>query len=353
MRILYVAGREESYSRTRIVFKALKKQGFEVFGCFPPDKSFKHYPALIWRAVRLGWRCDMIIVGFYGQLILPFIKLLTWKPIIFDMYIATFDTMVNDRSHAVPGSLKARFYRWSDIIACKLSYRLILETYDHIRDFGQKFQVSEAKFKRLFLAVDDSVIYPREKTAHHPDFLVHFHGEYAPFHGVKYILQAADLLREQNVSFQIIGRGITYEADQKLAKELRLTNVIFLDPVPYDKLADSMARADVCLGIFGDNDRMLRVLTNKVIESIGMQKPLITGRNAPVQELLCHKQSVYLVDRANARALADAILTLKEDEELREKIALGGYRVFLQYCTLDKFGQGLAELVKDVSSNGC
>lgn len=351
MKILYVAGREQSYSRTRVVLKALKQQGFTVSGCFPPDKSFKHYPALIWRAARLAPHNDLIIVGFYGQLILPFIKLLTWKPIIFDMYIATFDTMVNDRSHALPGSLKARLYRWSDMLACKLSHRLILETSDHIRDFAKKFKVNEAKFKRLFLAVDDSVVYPRATSARQ-NFLVHFHGEYAPFHGVKYILQAADLLRNQNVSFQIIGKGITYETDQKLAEQLNLTNVTFLDSVPYDTLADFIARADVCLGIFGDNDRMLRVLTNKVIESIGMQKPLITGRNTPVQELLCHMESVYLVERANSRALADAILTLKENKELRDKIALGGYRVFQQHCTLDKFGQGLADLVKDVSSNG-
>jgi len=38
-----------------------------------------------------------------------------------------------------------------------------------------------------------------------------------------------------------------------------------------------MAQADVCLGIFGDNDRVLRVTTNKVIEAIAMARPLITG----------------------------------------------------------------------------
>ena len=56
MRIVYVAGREEGYSRTRIVYKALQSQGFDVIGCFPPDKSFKHYPALMWRAARAGKR---------------------------------------------------------------------------------------------------------------------------------------------------------------------------------------------------------------------------------------------------------------------------------------------------------
>ncbi len=352
MKILYVAGREESYSRTRIVFNALKAQGFDVVGCFPPDKSFKHYPALIWRAARLARHCDVVVVGFYGQIILPFIKLLTWKPILFDMYIATFDTMVNDRSAASTKSLKAKFYKWSDILSCKLSKKLVLETDDHIRDFAKKFKVKEEKFRRIFLAVDDRAIYPRQVEKETDKFLVHFHGEYAPFHGVKYIFHAANILRDEDVHFQIIGKGITYERDKKLARDLDLHNITFIDVVPYDRLADYMAKADVCLGIFGDNDRMLRVLTNKVIESIGMAKPLITGRNQPVQELLKHDESVYLVERANPQALADAILELKKDKAKRDKIAQGGYAVFQQHCTMDKLGQGFAELLKDMNSHG-
>lgn len=352
MKILYVAGREESYSRTRIVFNALKSQGFDVVGCFPPDKSFKHYPGLLWRAARLARRCDVVVVGFYGQIILPFIKLLTWKPILFDMYIATFDTMVNDRSAASAKSLKAIFYKWSDILSCKLSKKLVLETDDHIRDFSKKFKVKEEKFRRIFLAVDDRAIYPRHVEKDTDKFLVHFHGEYAPFHGVKYILQAANIVRDEDVHFQIIGKGITYERDMKLARELDLHNITFIDFVPYDTLADYMAKADVCLGIFGDNDRMLRVLTNKVIESIGMAKPLITGRNAPVQELLKHDESAYLIERANPQVLADAILELKNDKAKRDKIAQGGYNVFQQHCTMDKLGQGFAEILKDMNSHG-
>jgi len=352
MRILYVAGREESYSRTRIVFKALQAQGYDVVGCFPPDKSFKHYPGLLWRAARLARSCDLVVVGFYGQLILPFIKLLTWKPILFDMYIATYDTMIFDRSAAKDKSLKAQFYKMSDVLSCRLSRRLVLETEDHIRDFAEKFHVSKEKFARVFLAVDDTVIYPRPDEKTGDRLLVHFHGEYAPFHGVKFILQAAHFLKDEPIDFQIIGKGITYDADMRLAKELNLTNVRFIDPVPYEELAHYMARADVCLGIFGDNARMLRVLTNKVIEAIGMGKPLITGRNAPVQELLRHGDSVYLVERGNAQALADGILELKQNSGLRQKIAKGGYAAFQQHCTMNKLGQGFSKIIEDMQNHG-
>jgi glycosyltransferase involved in cell wall biosynthesis len=351
MKILFVAGRELSYSRTHVVLKALRSQGFEVVECFPPDRSFRHYPKLIWRAVRLAADCQLIIVGFYGQIILPFIKLLTGKPILFDMYIATYDTMVYDRGKAKPRSLKAGLYGLSDKIAAWLSKHIVLESDSHIDYFSQKFHISRAKFTRIFLAVDENYIFPRTRQKETEKFLVHFHGEYAPFHGIQYILKAAHLLQGQPIEFQIIGRGITYDEDHRLAKELQLTNVRFLDPVPYEQLADCIARADVCLGIFGHNERTLVVTTNKVIESIAMRKPLITGRNQPVQELLTHGESVYLVERANPQALAQAILLLKGKDDLRRKLAEQGHKVFLQHCTLEALGKGFASIIFEMEAN--
>ncbi|MDZ7725114.1 MAG: glycosyltransferase [candidate division KSB1 bacterium] len=330
------------------MYKGLKSQGLHVRTCFPPDKRFIHYPKLLWRAWRLARGCDVVLVGFYGQLLLPFVKLITQKPILFDMYIATFDTMVHDRRAARDGSAQAKFYKWSDRLACKLSEKLVLETRDHIRDFSQKFRIPEGKFKRIFLAVDNTVIHPRPPGPKANPFLVHFHGEYAPFHGVNTILQAAALLKNENIHFQIVGKGITYKRDRQLARDLLLDHVTFYDPVPYHQLADFMARADVCLGIFGDNERMLRVTTNKVIEAIAMGKPLITGRNRPVQELLTHNKSAYLIPRANPRELANAIIYLKNHPDLCETLGKNAYRTAKQNCTLEIIGQDFGNLLQEI-----
>lgn len=346
MKILYVAGREAGYSRTRIVLKALQRQGVEVIGCFPPDRSFKHYPALLWRTFRTAPHCDLVLIGFYGQIILPFIRLLTWKPILFDMYITTYDTMVFDRARARAGSWKARLYGLSDWLSYHLAGHSVLETQSHIDFFCKIFKVSGKKLSRIFLAVDDEVIYPRAQQKKTDKFLVHFHGEYAPFHGIPYILKAAKLLEKEPIKFQIIGRGITYAADQRLAQELQLNNVVFYDVVPYEKLADMMAEADLCLGIFGDNDRVLRVTTNKVVEALAMARPLITTANDPVRELLTHNKSAYLIERANPQALADAILTVRQDAGLRTQLAHNGHQVFLQNCTIQQLGKELVRIME-------
>jgi glycosyltransferase involved in cell wall biosynthesis len=165
---------------------------------------------------------------------------------------------------------------------------------------------------------------------------------------VKYILQAADILKDENVHFQIIGKGITYEEDMRLAKLLDLSNCTFIDWVPFDELGTFMSRANCCLGFFGENPRAARVFTNKVIESIAVGRPLITRRNEPVQELLRDNESALLVEKADPQALADAIIRLRDDSELREKIAINGHRAFEQNCTLTIFSDKLKQLIEEI-----
>lgn len=350
MKILYLAGREEAYSRTRIVIRALRERGHEVVTCLPPDKSFKHYPRLLLDAMRKVPSCDLVLVGFYGQLLMPVMRLLTWKTIVFDMYITTYDTMVHDRAVAAPGSFKAKLYALSDWLSYKCARLSILDSNHIIRHFGEYASCTTDKLRRLFLAVDDSVIHPRPASQTFDTFRVHFHGEFIPFHGVRHIIHAAKLLENDGVTFQIVGRGQTFDEDTRLMRELNVNNITLLDPVPYAGLAGYMANADVCLGIFGDNMRAELVLTNKVNEAIGMAKPLITRRNAPVQELLTHGESVYLVDAASPPALAEAILKLKNDPALRQKIAKGGHEVFLQQATVARLGEGLDRILNEALS---
>jgi hypothetical protein len=186
---------------------------------------------------------------------MPFIRLLTGKPILFDVYVSTYGTMVDDRLQAEADSLKARVFWLADHLAMRAANHLILESNHHIETYRQTYRISADKFTRAFLPSDDSVMRPREPRPADARFRVHFHGEYAPFHGVDVILRAAKLLEAHGVDFQIIGTGITYERDRKLASELRLTNVEFIDRVPYSELAVYMSRADACLGFFGGNKR--------------------------------------------------------------------------------------------------
>ena len=345
-KICYIAGREESYTRTRIVLHALRTASYEVVSCLPADKSFRHYPKLILQFLFKKRGCDLIVVGFYGQLLMPFVWLLTHKPILYDMYVSTYEVMVLDRGKASTHSPKAWAYYLVDKLSMWMADKIIFETNHHIMRRAKMFGISPKKFERVFLAADDSVLRPRSDQKTNGRFFVHFHGEFAPFHGVRYIIQAAKMLENESVFFQIIGRGQTYEEDRRLAEDLNIKTITFIDRVPYAELADYMSRAEICLGIFGNNLRAMGELTNKAIEALAVGRSLISARNAPVQELLQDGESVLLVDTGNPEAIAQAIRLLKSDEKLRQRIAANGHRIYLEHCSLPVFSKRFCQIIE-------
>jgi glycosyltransferase involved in cell wall biosynthesis len=139
----------------------------------------------------------------------------------------------------------------------------------------------------------------------------------------------------------------------RTAARLKLSKVEFIDWVPYESLATIMAEADCCLGFFGINPRAERICTNKVVEALAVGKPLITGRNQPVQELLEHNKSALLVKRGDAQALAEAIIRLKNNKVLRKRIAENGHAVFKQFCSLAEFSEKLKTVIDEVMVEDC
>jgi len=348
IKVCYMAGREYEYVRTRTVVLALQAAGFDVKMSLPPNKRFRHYPKILWKFLKMKRKCDVVIVGFYGALLMPVVRLFTSKPVIFDIHSGTHETML-DWEKVKSKSIMAKFFYQVDKITMKMADCIILESKDHIRNWSKTYGIPRNKFRHVFLAVDDNVIYPKPQNKNNRDaFLVHFHGEFAPFHGVEYILRAAHLLKDKGIEFQIIGFGTTYEKDMKLVKELNLTNCRFIRWVPYEKLADAMCRADVCLGFFGDRKRAYEVFTNKVVEAIAVKRPLVTMRNSPVQELLEDGESVVFVNPGDPTALADALLNLKNNSRLRQRISENGHKVFLTHCTIEMFAKRLKEIITEL-----
>ncbi|NQT24462.1 glycosyltransferase family 4 protein [candidate division KSB1 bacterium] len=344
--VCYVVGRERSYVRTRTMLKALRQAGYQVETCIPPNKKFRHYPKLILQFLLKKQKCDVVLVGFYGALLMPIVRLFTHKPVIFDVHSGTHETMI-DWGRARKDGLRARIYWWVDHWTFNLADRIILEAHDHIRIWSDRYKVPKDKFFRVFLATEDSLIFPRPEPEEDP-FLVHFHGEYAPFHGVNVILRAAALLQNQGVHFQIVGFGTTYEEDMHLAESLDLQNCNFIEWVPYETLSETMGRAHVCLGFFGTTNRAKEVFTNKVIEAIAVKRPLITMRNNPVQELLKDGESVLLVPPNDPEALAQAILQLKKDKALRQSLTDRAYDAFLAHCTIRAFAEAMQDLIHGI-----
>lgn len=306
----------------------MRENGAEVIECSSRRPSWLKYLELVRRYWKIRNQFQIMVVGFPGQTIVPLAKLLCSKPIVFDALISLYDTYVFDRKTAAPRSLKAGYYWFLDWLSCKLADRVILDTQEHIIFFSQMFKIKPVKFFCSFVGSDDRLFYPRAVVKDTDKFLVYFYGTYIPLQGIKYIIEAASILKNEDILFRITTSKRGYQELKKETADLKLNNVDLISFVPVEKLPEYIAQADVCLGIFGDTDKAKRVVPTKLYDYIAMKKAVITAKTPAIQEEFRDGQELAFCQIANGQSLADKVLELKNNPALREKLALNSYRLY-------------------------
>jgi len=356
MNVLYFGTYTSNYPRNRNIIKGLQKNGVEVIECSIRAKP-RFVPNFLEICLRLIKKYqsnyDAMIVGFPGHSDIPLAKLLTKankKPLIFDAFLSLYDSAVFDRKVIKEGSLKSKYYYYQDKFTCFLSDIVLLDTNEHINYFHKEFGINKDKFRRVFVGTDEDIFYPRENTKGDDSFIITFHGKFIPLHGIQYIVGAAKLLENcRDIRFEILGSGQTYNSIINLANKLRTSNIIFREKVKYEELPNFIKRGDVCLGIFGDTAKAKRVIPNKVFEILAMRKPLITGDSPAIKEAsIVDRKNALLVELGGSKAIANAILELKEDKNLRNHIAKRGYRLFKKNFTQRIIGQEVKKILEEV-----
>ena len=331
MQICYFGIYGSWYARNAVLISGLKKNGAEVIECNVNDRErFKNWK-LFREYFRIGRKCDVMVVGFSGHTIMPLAWALTRFPrkkIILDGFTSWYDANILDRKkHSVmsPAAIK---YWAVDWLAFHLADVVLFDSRAHCRYISDKFNLRKDKLKAILVGCPDDVIHPMSQQKKIKDFLVHFHGTYIPVQGVPYIIEAAGHLRDEGVVFNIIGKLGTYKEAISLAEKLKLKNVNFIDFMPYATLAEYMASADICLGMFGTSARAMYCGAFKVVEGLAMGKAVVTARTPAMEEFLVDRESVLFSKIGNSRDLADKILELKNNLELRNKVAENGYKVY-------------------------
>lgn len=337
------------YIRNKVIALGFEAHGFEVVTVTvdPAVGSFKKFWHL-YRQYRALPDKDFayVIVGYPGHTVVWLARLLFGRKIIFDAFLSLYDANVLDRklygSWSVRG-LRDWFYDW---YSCSLADKVLLPEMVHVQFFVDTLGINKKKFIQIYTGANDVVFQPKPEVTRAETFTVHFHGNFIPLQGVEYIVEAANLLKDEEVVFQLVGSGgALFESIQKRVAELNLTKVKLVGRKPLEEVVEWISRAHVCLGVFGDTGKTKRVISNKIYECIATGQPLITSRTPATEELFTDREQVLFANVADGRDLADKIMTLKSDLALREKIAAGGRQLFVSKLTPKKLvGKLLDEL---------
>lgn len=344
---------DASYSRNRIVAKALRRAGADVVEISDQGRFPARAPTLV-RGMRRN-RLDVVVVGFPGHADVALARIAGIArrvPIVFDPLVSLYETAVEDRATVRPGSAKAVRYLWEDRLALRLADLVLLDTHAHMSYFADRLEVPIAKLRRIWVGADDEVMYPRDQSdrEHGAGFRAVFYGNFIPLHGIEHIVRAAHRLEMAgaDVSFKIVGQGQTFEPVRRLAESLGVRSVEFAGLKPYEELPAMMADSDVCLGIFGTSGKASRVIPNKVFDALAMGRPVLTADTPAVREALTHGVDAWLCPAGDPDALAEAITMLRGDAALLARLGAAGHELFRRRFSVDALARELALVLAPV-----
>jgi glycosyltransferase involved in cell wall biosynthesis len=348
LRILYVGSYKPTYPRNKVFIDGLRKNGASVVECNERSHGILKYLRLALRLLRLRGTYDVMLVGFSGQEVMFIAWMCSSAPIVFDVFTSHYMGYVLDREYFKSGSIRAKIYRFLDRWSCRLADAIVLDTNAHIDFFVHELRLPREKFHRIFLGANTDLHYPRARQCDNSMFTVLFWGGFIPLQGTEIIIDAAKLLRKENIRFILIGDGQNRKRDIQEARQNNLANIEFPGKISDEQLVNYIRDADICLGAFSDGIKADITIQNKIFETLASRKPLITMRTTALNELLLDGTHYCACRRADSRDLSDKIIQLRDNTELRNTLAENGYQFFQSHLTEQLIGEELLEYISTV-----
>ena len=272
---------------------------------------------------------DLIYVGFYGHplTLFPFFPRKT--PLVFDVFLSTFEVLCYERKLYSPSSIVGKLALWLDKTSCARADLVLLHTEADFSYFHQVLEVPLEKLRCLYIGNDEDVFYPRPEIVPEAGRVL-FYGSFIPNQGLDTIIRAAAILKSRkDITFRLIGKGMDLAKIMEYAQKESLVNVEFVAPMSLEKIAEEVAGAEVILtGEFGDFDKARRVISSKTFQCMAMGKPFIAGDNVANRELLQHRRDAMLCRMNDPVDLAKNIEELIDSPRLKKLI---GRNALLRY----------------------
>ncbi|MGB5558711.1 MAG: glycosyltransferase [Paracoccaceae bacterium] len=323
--------------RTRILISGLEQAGVEVEQIHTDiwrgveDKSqigvirrvgflfrwLLAYPWLVVRYLRSAPH-DAVLVPYLGQfdvlILWPFARLRR-RPVVWDMFISLYDTVVIDRAMVRRNGLLARALWAIEWCSCHAADLILMDTGPHARYVERQFSLQPGRVQWLPVGVEPAT-FPRLPPAapHGGGVRVLFFGQMIPLHGVSTILNAAADRRGQAYQWHLIGSGQEEAKVRDFIAQNASDNITWEEWVPYEDLNHRIGASDVCLGIFGTSEKAASVIPNKVYQAISTGRSIVTRESDAIDDLLQdEKTGIKLVPPADSNALLTAIQELDDE----------------------------------------
>jgi putative colanic acid biosynthesis glycosyltransferase WcaI len=183
-------------------------------------------------------------------------------------------------------------------------------------------------------------------------FVVMYSGLFGIKHGLDLILEVADLLREEKeIVFFLLGNGPRRDELTTKAAKMQLENVIFGGERRVKEIPWLLARADVCLTVVQPGLCSKRVNSVKTFEYMACERPVVLASEEAGVQVLEHSGGGIVVAPQDARAMANAILELRQDSSRRGQMGKLGRRFVEENYSRTVWAERLEKTIRKLFLN--
>ena len=302
-------------------------------------------------------RSNIIYVCYPGVFIaaclgLPILRS-RYRYMYLDAFISLYDTVVCDRHLIKADSLLARLLFLVEKKAFSSATTVLVDTPENARDYSELFRLPLDRFYSLPLSIPPLASVQAATGAAVPGRLrCVFIGTFVPLQGVSTIVKAMTLLGEDaGIDFVFVGDGQDAVYLQDYMEHSRAGNVTWhRGHFPTEFVVEQIARADLCLGVFGEDPKTQRVLPYKIYYYLALAMPVLTALTAATQRICneCSAREIAppfaVVPAGDARSLAQALGQLRDDPELYVSFGAAAreyYQRELSEAAIEQYLRGL------------
>lgn len=296
---------------------------------------------------------DALVVMYPGHLDLPItwvLAKLTGKPLIFDGGISLYDVTVIDKSVVKKYSLISYFIKAIEIILLKLPDAIFVDTKQMKRFLHRQLNVPYRKLFVVPIGANDQIYKPTKKISPRKNTQVFFFGLYNPLQGTPVIMEVAKLLNSRkDIHLTMLGEGPLKAPAETFAAAEELTNVSFVGFVPESELVAYINKSDIMLGIFANSSIARRVVANKVYAGVACRKAVITADHPAIRDAFTSNEDLLTCKPEDPKSLAEAIVLLADNPDLRQSIANQGYQTFIDKYSPKKIGHQFIKKLRKIA----
>jgi glycosyltransferase involved in cell wall biosynthesis len=140
---------------------------------------------------------------------------------------------------------------------------------------------------------------------------------------VHILIEAANIVLHHypEAKFLIIGKGYMLGQLRELVRQRGVEGrIIFTDSIAYEFIPEYIAAADICVAPFEDNEITACKSPLKVAEYLASGKPIVTSLVGEMRNMA--GGAGLFVEPGNHIALANGIIALLKDDQLRQRMGL-------------------------------